>query len=103
MFPRAARLKRADFPAALSRGKRVSTPHFTAIVPEKARGYAVVVSKKTARLSVTRHRVKRRVLSALRSLAPLPGGMVIMPRPSVAMLDYRHVREELAALLSKIG
>lgn len=98
MFPRRERLARSAFAHA---GRRVSSAHFTAVVPHAARGYAVVVSKKTARLSVARHRIKRRVLAVLREF-PLPKALILYPRASVERLPAADLRAELAALLSKI-
>jgi ribonuclease P protein component len=89
------------FPAALSSGRRLSSAHFTAVFPGGASGYAVIVSKKTARLSVARHRIKRRVLAALRSIAALPPALLIFPKSSVQDMAYRQVRDELASLLAK--
>ncbi len=68
--------------------------------PSSGRGHAVVVSKKVAKLSVTRHKVKRRVLAALRTLT-LPASVVVYPRASAVMLDYQSTKAELATLLSK--
>lgn len=75
--------------------------HFTAIIPQKAKGYAVVVPKKIARLSVTRHRAKRRMLGILKTLA-LPKALILFPKPSALRLEHSHMRAELADLLSKI-
>ncbi len=71
------------------------------VVPQAGEGYAVVVAKKVARLSVARHKMKRRILAALRAL-PLPGSVVVFPRASAIDLDFKSTKEELAALLSKI-
>lgn len=101
VFPRRERLSRASFPTALSAGRRLSSANFTAVIPEKEKGYAVVVSKKTARLSSTRHRIKRRVLGALRTLA-LPKALILFPKSSVLPMDYQQMKTELAGLLSKI-
>lgn len=101
MFPRRERLSRAAFPKAVSHGRRVSSANFSVIVPDEARGYAVVVSKKVARLSVTRHRMKRQVLAALRSLR-LPPALVVFPKSSAAALSTPLMRAELSSLLSKI-
>lgn len=90
------------FPAALTAGRRLSSAHFTAILPREAKGYAVIVSKKTARLSVTRHRIKRQVLAALRALRP-PGALILFPKPSALKLEYRQIKMEIAGLLSKIS
>jgi ribonuclease P protein component len=64
-------------------------------------GYAVVVSKKIARLSVTRHRIKRRVLAALSGLS-LPRSLVILPKASAGELSPMQMRTELSSLLSKL-
>ncbi len=100
MFPHKKRLSREDFPHALHNGKRVSSTHLTAVLPEKALGYAVVVSKKTAHLSVTRHRIKRKVLAALRSLPSLPPSVIIFPKPSILHLDVSHIQSELIDLIT---
>lgn len=109
VFPRRERLSRAMFPAILSNGRRFSSAHFTAvlsaakdkIVSNSNQGYAVVVSKKVARLSVTRHLIKRRVLHALKTL-PLPRTLILFPRPSIVGIHYKDIKTELENLLSKI-
>jgi ribonuclease P protein component len=90
------------FPAVLSAGRRLSSPHFTLIFSKEAKGYAVVVSKKVARLSVTRHRIKRQVLTALRTLA-LPSSLVVFPKSSASSVSYQDIRAEIAGVLSKIN
>ncbi|MEK7135557.1 MAG: ribonuclease P protein component [Patescibacteria group bacterium] len=101
MFHRHQRLPRAVFSPALSTGRRISSAHFTATLPKDAKGYAVVVSKKVARLSVTRHRIKRRVLAALRARpSPLPPSLILYPRPSVLNMSYDALQKELTKLLS---
>ena len=101
MFPRRQRLPRGEFPTALSTGRRLSSPNFSVVLPKNANGYAVIVSKKAARLSVTRHKVKRRVLSALRAL-PLPPSLVVYPKSAVFNMPYDEMKKELSSLLSKI-
>ena len=87
------------FPATIKGGQRLSSPHFSAVVSTEARGYAVVVSKKVARLSVTRHRIKRRVLAALRTLT-LPPALIIFPKASAHSVSYEDTQAELKRLLS---
>jgi ribonuclease P protein component len=101
VFSRRERLPRALFPATLSTGRRLSSPHFSAVVSEDTKGIAVVVPKKVARLSVTRHRIKRRTLAALRTLR-LPPALILFPKESVQTLGDFDMKLELAALLSKI-
>lgn len=100
MFPRRKRLPRSAFPKALALGKRASSAHFLIFLPREAKGYAVVVPKKVARLSVARHALKRRVLAALRSLPTLPDGLIVFPKASAGSVSYQEVRQELAELLS---
>ncbi len=102
VFPSKKRLPRAAFPHILGRGRRVSSPHFVAILSKESSGYAVIVPKKVARLSVTRHRIKRRTLEALRTI-PLPfPTLILFPKQSVAYLTHGDVVAELSELLSKI-
>ena len=101
MFSRRERLPRATFPAVLKGGRRLSSLHFTAIISKEAKGYAVVVSKKVARLAVTRHRIKRRVLAVLKTL-PLPPALIIFPTSSAHSVSYQDIKTEIADLLSKI-
>ena len=82
-------------------GRRLSSANFTLIASREASGYVVVVSKKAARLSVARHKIKRRVFAALRTL-PLPPALIVMPKASVAELSYAEVQEELSELLLKL-
>jgi ribonuclease P protein component len=99
MFPRKNRLPRGDF-KALPSGKRLSSPNFSLVVPREASGYAVVVPKAVLRLSVARHRVKRRVLAVLRKLH-LPSALVVFPKKSAASLSSAEMYEELRALLER--
>jgi ribonuclease P protein component len=102
VFSRRERLPRAAFPGALKRGRRLTSANFSIVIPEEVKGYAVVLSKKVARLSTTRQRIKRRVLSALRSLAALlPPALIVFPRPSASGVNYQDIRAELAELISK--
>ncbi len=91
------------FPATLSAGLRLSSPHFTLVASKEAKGYAVIVPKKVARLSVTRHRIKRRVLAALRTLPSLPPALIIFPKPSAHSVSYQDTRAEIAHMLSNIN
>jgi ribonuclease P protein component len=101
VFPRRKRLSRAAFPSALAKGRRISSPHFVAVIPKETSGYAIIVPKKVSRLSVTRHRIKRRVLEALHTL-PLPPALILFPKSPVAHMTHKEVVVELIGLLSKI-
>jgi len=99
VFPRRDRLPRALF--SQSRGLRAFSPHFSAVLPVEGHGYAVVISKKTLRLSVDRHRLKRQIIGALRrpSALPLPQALILFPKASALTLDPAHLRAELSTLL----
>ena len=71
------------------------------VLPEKARGYAVIIPKKVVRLSAARHRLKRQVLEAMRTF-PLPQAIIVFPRASASGVHYEDLRAELGSLLSKI-
>lgn len=103
MFSRRERLSRTVFPAALSSGRRISSSYFSLVIPKEQKGYAVIVPKKVARLSVTRHLIKRRVLAALRAFPSLPPALIIFPKSSVSSMHYRDIKAELFGLLSKIS
>ena len=98
VFRRRERYPKEHFSAALGLGRRLTSLHFSAVLPPEGQGYAVVVSKKVARLSVTRHRLKRVVLEALRTL-PLPKALIVFPKATAARLDTLHLHADLAALL----
>lgn len=101
-MPQAKRLSRSAFPSVLAKGRRVSSASFSVVFSKEGLGYGVVVSKKVARLSVTRHRIKRRVVEALRTLQLPPSAVVFFPKAAVAQMSHKDVSTELATLLSKI-
>jgi len=70
-----------------------------AVVSPESRGYAVVMPKKIAHLSVTRHTIKRRVLAALREI-PLPPSLIIFPKVSTGSVSYQDIQAEIKKLLS---
>jgi ribonuclease P protein component len=101
VFARRNRLPRAAFSTVL-KGRRISTTHFVAVISKEVRGYGVIVPKKVARLSVTRHRIRRRTLAALAAL-PLPKmGVVLFPKLPVNTLPFMELKAELTTLLSKL-
>ena len=99
MLPRRKRLSRELFPSAL-KGRRLSSEHFSVVFPREASGYAVVVAKKTVKLSVDRHRLKRRVFAALETF-PLPPSLIVFPKASVQLLKSEQLRDELSLLIAK--
>lgn len=106
MFAKRDRLSRASFPTVARAGKRLHTAHFAFTSAPGATGYAVVVSKQVARLSVTRHRLKRQVQAALRELSKgqkLPSSLVVTARTDAPKLPYKEIQAELEAGISRIA
>lgn len=101
MFSRKERASKATFEALKSKGRRISSVHFSIAVPSEGYGYAVVVSKKTARLAITRRRLKRRVIAALRALT-LPPTLIVFPKLSVLDLEFEAIKAELVTLIAHI-
>jgi ribonuclease P protein component len=98
VFPQKERLTRSSFPSALRFGKRIQSRNFSAIIPKEGVGIAVVVSKKTAKLAVARHRIKRRVLSALAHI-PHPSSLIVFPQAQAEKMRYDEMVSELSLLL----
>jgi ribonuclease P protein component len=99
VFPRKKRFPRALLPLAIKTGRRRASEHFTAVFPPNSAGYAIIVSKKVARLSVTRHRIKRRVSAVLRTIS-LPPALLLFPQSSVSSVSYQDIKKELTNLIS---
>src|SRR3989344_4165629 len=101
MFPKGKRLSRDEFPLALKEGRRFSSKNLSILVPRRGEGYAVVVSKKVATLAVTRHAIKRKIVSALTNV-PLPKSLIVFPKSSVIAVHYKDLRQEIEALIKTI-
>ncbi len=101
VVPRSSRLSRSSFAEVGKRGKRLSSAHFSLTLSSTTPGYAVVVSKKVAKLAVARHKLKRKVTAALSSLT-LPPGLIVYPKVSAGTLSVAEIKKELSSVLSKI-
>jgi ribonuclease P protein component len=102
MFPRRSRLSREAFPRVLKSGVRITLPHLSLAVSREVVGYAVVVPKQVARLSTTRHRLKRQITACLRT-HKLPMGLVVFARAGLSQLPPAEMRAELEAGLKRIA
>lgn len=107
-MPRRLRIGRRAFPTA-ERGRRAHSPHFSVVVtvlsPTELKhgstgGCAAVISKKTARRSVDRHLLKRRMLSVMRPWCTPQVSVIAYARAGAASLPFRTLTEELSLLLS---
>jgi ribonuclease P protein component len=102
MLPKKLRLTRETFPD--TRGlKRASSAHFSVSYGDSAKGgVAVVISKKVAKLAVSRHLLKRRILSVARPFVNGKHVIVIHTRPGAAGIPFTELKNELISLLGSI-
>jgi ribonuclease P protein component len=107
MFPRRARLSRVDFAALASdrSAKRASTAHFSAVCKEDGdvSGCAVVISKKVEKGSVRRHLLKRRILSAIKTVYLPAQALIVYAREGSGTLPFSELSVELQNLLARVS
>lgn len=105
MISRKMRLSRAHF-APSGPEKRASSTHFSLSfrpVETGTGGCAVVVSKKVAKLAVSRHLLKRRIYTALRTECSPDNALIVYTRSGAASLPYAELQEELSDLLTRVN
>jgi len=103
MISRKMRLSRAHF-APQGPETRATSAHFslsTWDAPQKG-GVAAVISKKVARLSVSRHLLKRRIMAVLAPYASSDRAIVVYARAKAASLPYSELKAELTELLARV-
>lgn len=86
-------------------GARAESAHFLLVGSmrkEQANGCAAVVSKKVARLSVSRHRLKRRMLFVMRPWCRGTIGLIVTAKSGAGTLPFSTLKEELEMLLSRV-
>jgi ribonuclease P protein component len=103
MLPRRLRLSRASF-ATSKGGVRLTSPHFSVSLARTANsgGCAAIISKKVARLAVTRHRLKRRILVVLRPWCKKEYALTVFAKTGCASLPFQTLKEELSVLLGRL-
>jgi ribonuclease P protein component len=99
MLAKEARIPRADF-AAVAKGTRAVSAHFSVTaLPTPAGRAAAVVSKKIAKSSVARHRLKRRILAVLAPKVRPGRSFIVYARAGSSSLSSAALAKELATLL----
>lgn len=100
MLPRRMRLSRQDL-SGFKPAMRVDSPHFSvALGPEGQKpGFAAVISKKVAKLSVTRHLLKRRIMAVFKDFPENARSVVVYAKAGAPSLPFSVLKEELSALL----
>jgi ribonuclease P protein component len=104
MLPRKLRLSREAF-GEVRRLKRAASPHFSVSYESEegsGGGAAVVIAKKAAKLAVTRHLLKRRILAVARPYVVAERILIIHVRPGAAALPFPELKGELISLLGSI-
>lgn len=103
MLPRPLRLPREALtdtrPLARTQSEHFSVLH--GALPHHAGG-AVIVSKKVAKLSVTRHLLKRRIKVIMAPHLTEGRTIVVHARPGAANLSFEEMEHELSPLLRSI-
>ena len=108
MLPKKLRLSRKDLLGVKSQGKKLSTPHFSAIVyspalPLSRSRFAIVTSTKLSKSAVVRNRLRRRIYDALSTghLA-LSTDLIIYPKPTMLKLSHDQICTALNSFLSTL-
>ncbi|MCC7264085.1 MAG: ribonuclease P protein component [Candidatus Latescibacteria bacterium] len=63
----------------------------------------IFVIRRALGTAVDRNRLKRRLRSIFREIGKAPVPVVVLPLPSSVFLQYRSLRDELGALLSRLN
>lgn len=103
MIPRRMRLSRAHF-APTSPETRVASEHFSVSVRKVTSGeggVAAVIAKKSAKLSVSRHLLKRRMLAVLAPFYQENRAIIAYARPGAKELAYPALAAELEDLVAR--
>jgi ribonuclease P protein component len=106
MFPRRNRLSRPEFALVSSdrSAKRLTSLHFSIVISraEGVQGCSVVVAKKVAKSSVSRHLLKRRIRESVRLWSSGNYGFIVFARAGSASLSFADLSSELQQLLSQV-
>ncbi len=104
MLPRRSRLSREGFDS-LMRSRRYSSPHFSLSIQENGQyaGLGVVISKKVAKLAVSRHLLKRRISSVLAPFHTDSRALALFAKPGSKELPFSELKSELLGLLEQAG
>ena len=101
MLPRRLRLTRGRVPHT-SKEMRAASPHFSVSVRTGSSGSGAIISKKTEKTSVGRHRLKRRILSIIEPHCSEKRAILVYARAGSSLLPYRLLKTELSALIEKL-
>lgn len=106
MFPRNSRLTDSNAIQTLThKGQRFTSANLRIYWrPAATTRFTVVVSKKTAKLAVTRNKMKRRVRAAIESTSlPKTVEAVIFPKIATQNMPFTEIKQELLSWIQKIS
>jgi ribonuclease P protein component len=109
-LPRANRLSlRFERERISTTGKTFYGKFFTVIsakqeTPSQSPRFAILVSKKTARLAVNRNKIKRITSSLIENILPTipPNDYLVIPKHQTLELVNKDLQKDIQAVLSKI-
>ncbi|OYV83804.1 MAG: hypothetical protein B7X04_02710 [Parcubacteria group bacterium 21-54-25] len=96
------RLRRRDLTYLLSIGNRSNSKHLSLVYANSVSGCAVVVSKKIAKTSVQRHRLKRQLFAVCRASTLPTKSLVLFARKGAETLTYKDLFEETNTLFNDL-
>ncbi|MEK7155018.1 MAG: ribonuclease P protein component [Patescibacteria group bacterium] len=100
MLPKSLRLSRKDLLLVKSQGKKLSSPHFSAIIlPHSPGRTAIVTSTKLSKSAVIRNRLRRTIYSCLPQLSY---DLIIFPKGSMLKLSSDQTRSALDSFISTL-
>jgi ribonuclease P protein component len=106
MLPKKERLSRVAFNRFFSVGKRQHTPSLQVVfAPNPGLHVSVVVSKKIAKLAVTRNRIRRRIYDIVRKFRTkkeVRGVFIFMVKSPVVKMKYDELKLEVLEALESI-
>ncbi len=106
MLPKKERLSRAEFNRFFSVGKRQHTPSLQIVFAvDSGLHVSVVVSKKIAKLAVTRNRIRRRIYDIVRNYRTkenVHGVFIFMVKSPVVKMKYEELKVEVIDALGTI-
>ncbi len=106
MLPKNQRIPRLVFTELLTRSKYANSPHFSLRYTLNGQNprLGVSVSKKVSKSAVARNKIRRQVLSAIRSLLPsLPKGLyLLVAKPKTGLVKGDALSSELIELFKSV-
>jgi ribonuclease P protein component len=106
MLPKKERLSREEFNQFFSLGKRHHSPTLQIVyAPHDTLHVSVVVSKKIAKMAVTRNKIRRQIYDIVRhhrTEVQLRGVFIFFTKAGVAQMPYSALKEEIQTSIKDV-